>query len=115
MPLKEIKHSTLNALKLYDDAYLLKKEILDEQMYIMGCYTYHALETSLHNFGLIFDSKHTNHRIDYLDKPFLKKEVKKDLDEMTDEELDAEIQKAIMAEQEYMNKSKLPKTRISRR
>ena len=116
VPLNEIKHSTLNTLKLYDDAYSVKKEILDEQMYIMSCYTYKALETSLHNFGLIFDSKHRDKPIDFLDKPFLRKEtVKKPLEEMTDVELDAEIQKAIMMEQEYMNKSRLPKTKISKR
>lgn len=112
----EIYHSTLNQLKLHDDAYELKQKILDEQMYIMSCYTYKALETALHNFGLIFDTKHKGKPIDFLDKPFLHKEpVKKALEDMTDEELDAEIQKAIMVEQEYMNKSKLPRTRISRR
>lgn len=83
-------------------------------MYLMACYTYSALETALHNFGLIFDSKHRGKRIAFMDKPFMyKDENKKNLEDMTDEELDREIMKAIEVEQQIMNTSKLKPTKVA--
>lgn len=113
IPLKEIKHSTLSNLYLYSDAYELKKRKNDEDMYIMACYTYNALETALHNFGLIFDTKHRGKRIEFIDKPFMYKgEEKKELEDMTEEELDREIMKAIEVEQQIMNRTTLKPTKI---
>ena len=45
----EILHSTLNGLKVYDDAYKLKKEMLDEMAYLSGIYTYEAVTIALAN------------------------------------------------------------------
>lgn len=109
-------HSTLAELSVYDDAYNLKRKIIDEQSYMIGVYVYKALDVALYNFGIGLNPKSKLKPKDYLKKPFMvDEEVEKQLEDMTDEELDAEIQKAIMIEQEYMNKSKLPKTRIARR
>ena len=108
-------HSTLYMLSFYDDAYKLKREIMDENMYLMGVYNYHALSVALHNFSAIFDDKNKVKPEKFLDKPFLQKAKEKPLEEMTDEELDIEIYKAIQTEQQYMNRSKLPPTIVARR
>ena len=108
-------HSTLYALSFYDDAYKLKREIIDENMYLMGVYNFHAMTIALHNFSAIFDSKSKVKRENYLDMPFLQKAKEKPLEEMTDEELDIEIFKAIQKEQQYMNRSKLPPTIIAKK
>ena len=105
---------TLYQLSFYDTAFNQKRESIDEMLYMMGCYNFRAFSTALHNFALGFNSKTVKPPMDYLDKPFLCKEpMKKDLDDMTDEELDAEIRKAIEIEQQYMNRSTLPPTKIA--
>lgn len=86
--------------------------MIDEISYLMGCYNYAALETGLHNFGLGF-SKNRGQKLSYLERPFMQKEQVKDIDEMDDEELEYEIRKAIELEQQYMNRSKLPPTKIA--
>ena len=107
-------HSTLVKLSLYDDAHALKQRMIDEYLYMMGCYNFRALDTAFHNFSLGFDTKHNHEPKGYLEKPFMHKEdIKKPLEEMTDEELDEEIMKAIQMEQQYMNRSKLPPTKIA--
>lgn len=113
LSLKEIKHSTLSDLSLYSKSYELMKKKKDEDMYLMAVYTYNALETALHNFGLIFDTKHKGHRIPFMDKPLLSKSEEKKLEDMTDEELDIEIKKAIKVEQQYMNRTTLKPTKIA--
>ena len=90
-------HSTLVKLSFYDDAYKLQVKMMDEQMYLASCYTFRALTTALYNFGLGFDPKHKNKPQEYLKKPFMAEE--KTLDNMTDDELNREMQKAIMAEE----------------
>ena len=100
-------------LSLYDDAHDLKKKMIDEYMYIMGSYNFNALSVALYNFGIGMDSKHSHQPKSYLDKPFMYE--KKELEDMNDAELDAEIRKAIQTEQQYMNRSKLPPTIIARR
>jgi len=91
----------------------MKKKMIDEYMYMMASYNFNALTIALYNFGLGFDAKHSRQPKNFLDKPFLY--VEKKLEDMTDEELDVEIRKAIQAEQQYMNRSKLPPTIIARR
>ncbi len=46
---KEFYHSTLLALREYDDAYVLRRKMQDEISYYEGYYTYIALETALAN------------------------------------------------------------------
>jgi hypothetical protein len=99
-------HLTLNKLSFYDDAHKLKVKMQDEQMYIASCYTYRALSTAFHNFSLGFDTKHSHKPMDYLDKPFMAQNIKKDLDDMTEEELNKEIEKAIMAEEMWIASEK---------
>ena len=108
-------HSTLYKLSFYDDAYKLKREVMDENMYLMGVYNFRAFTTALHNFSIIFDKKGQMKIENYLEKPLLQKAKEKPLDEMTDDELDEEIYKAIQKEQQYMNRSKLPPTIIARK
>lgn len=108
-------HSTLYELHLYDKGHDLKRKMIDEISYMMGVYNYNGLQTALHNFGLAFDTKHKSKHIDYLDKPFLYKDpVKKSLSEMTDEEIDVEIQKAILVEKEFMKNSRKPVTKYAK-
>jgi len=109
---------TLNKLYFYDEAYKLKVKMQDEQMYIASCYTFKALTTALHNFSLGFDTKHKHKPMEYLDKPLLAKEFKKDIEDMTEEELNKEIQKAIMAEEMWIKAEKakgLPSAKFSGR
>lgn len=113
LSLNEIKHSTLSNLSLYDMAFEIKKKQIDEQMYIMGAYNFRALTASLHNALMGFDSKHTHKPINYLEKPFT--QADKEIEDMTDEEYDREVRKAIEIEQQYMNSSKLPVTVIARK
>ena len=90
----------------------------DEQMYIASCYTFKALETALHNFSLGFDTKHNHKPIKYLERPFMSQEDKRDLDEMTEEEINREIEKAIMAEEMWIKAEKakgLPSAKFSGR
>lgn len=111
-------HLTLNKLSFYDEAYKLKVKMQDEQMYIAGCYTFKALTTALHNFSLGFDTKHNHKPLEYLDKPFLSQTIKKNLDEMSEEELNKEIEKAIMAEEMWIKAEKakgLPSAKFSGR
>lgn len=115
LKLNEIMHSTLHDLSFYDDAYAKQREIMDENMYIMGVYNFNAFSTALHNFSMIFDSKGNVRPQQYIEKPFLQKAKEKPLEEMTDEELDIEIYKAIQKEQQYMNRSKLPPTIVAKR
>ena len=49
MSLNEIKHSTLSELFFYDDAYVKKREMLDEIMWMNGMYTMDALRVVLSN------------------------------------------------------------------
>lgn len=108
-------HLTLYKLSFYDTAFIQKRETMDEMLYMMGCYNFKALSVALHNFSLGFNPKNVKPPMDYLEKPFLCREtIRKDLDDMTDEELDAEIRKAIEIEQQYMNRSKLPPTKIAK-
>lgn len=93
---------TLNKLSFYDEAHKIRLKMQDELMYISGCYTFKALSTALHNFSLGFDTKHSHKPIEYLDKPFTAQEIKKSLDEMTEEEINKEIEKAIMAEEMWI-------------
>ena len=109
----EIVHSTLCKLSVYEEAHKIKKKMIDEQMYVMGCYNFEALTVALYNFGLGLSGKTSKQPKKYLDKPYLCEQ--KDIEEMTDTELDAEIRKAIQTEQQYMNRSKLPPTIIARR
>lgn len=45
----EIMSSTLVGLKVYDEAYKLKREMQDEMLYLSGIYTYEAVAISLSN------------------------------------------------------------------
>lgn len=106
-------HSTLFKLSFYDKAYELQIKRQDEMMYLNSIYTFKALQTSLYNFGLGLSGKNNKSPKDYLDKPLMYHE--KELSEMTDEEYDIALIKAIEIEQQYMNKSKLPATVIARK
>ena len=106
-------HSTLFKLSFYDKAYELQIKRQDEMMYMNSIYTFKALQTALYNFGLGLSGKNTKSPMNYLDKPLMYHE--KELSEMTDEEYDIAVMKAIEIEQQYMNRSKLPATVIARK
>lgn len=111
-------HSTLIKLSLYDDAYALKSKMMDEQMYISSVYTYRAFTTALQNFAMCLNPKNHHEPIKYLEKPFLSMERKKNIEEMTEEELNREIEKAIMAEEMWIKAEKakgLPSAKFSGR
>lgn len=109
----EIMHSTWFKLSFYDKAYELQIKRNDEIMYMNSVYTFKALQIALYNFGLGMSGKNTKSPMNYLDKPFMYHE--KDLSEMTDEEYDMALMKAIEIEQQYMNRSTLPATVIARK
>ena len=86
VPLKEIYHSTLVDLHLYDDAYKIKEEINDTNNWMMGMYVYEAISVVVSN---AFASKGAQHK-KYRDKPILAeyKDINKPL---TEEEKQAQI------------------------
>ena len=91
--------------------------MIDEISYMMGVYNYKALEIALHNFGLLFDPKHTPKPEKYLESPFLLKETEKDIENMTEEELNKAIQREIEKEELWIKNSRikgLPETKIRR-
>ena len=63
----EILHSTVNGLKVYDEAYKLKREMQDEMLYLSGIYTYEAVSTALANAF----RKHGSKAIEYRKEPIL--------------------------------------------
>lgn len=91
--------------------------MIDEISYIIGVYNYKALEVALYNFGLGFDSKHTKKPEKYLEKPFMFRQYEKDIEDMTEEELNKAIQKEIEKEEMWIRNSRikgLPETKIGR-
>lgn len=101
---EKIMHSTLYKLSFYDDAFELQVKKKDEEMYMLGCYFYEAITTALTNFSYGMDTKHTHKPLKYREKPYLAEN--KTLDDMTEEELNREIQKAIMAEEMWIKAEK---------
>lgn len=49
VPRKEVYHSTLVQLRLYDKAFKIRREIEDERDYMCGIYTYEAFQVVLAN------------------------------------------------------------------
>lgn len=67
VPRKEIMHSTLVDLRVYDEAHKLKVRMQDELLYLSGIYTYEAVSIALSN---AFRKKGTK-AAEYRDKPLL--------------------------------------------
>lgn len=74
----EIMHSTIVELRVYDEAYKLKKRMQDEMMYLSGIYTYEAVSTALSNAFRKKGAKPAKYR----DKPLLE-----EIRELTPEEI----------------------------
>ena len=64
---QDILHDTINGLRVYDEAYKLKREMQDEMLYLSGIYTYEAVSVALSN---AFRGKGKK-PIEYRDKPIL--------------------------------------------
>lgn len=67
MPLNEIRHSRLVGLRVYDEAYRLKKEMQDEMLYLSGIYTFEAVSIAISNAF----RKHGTKAIEYRKEPIL--------------------------------------------
>lgn len=87
MPLKEIKHSTLSDLSLYDDAYMQKREMIDEMMWTNGMYTMQAIRVIVSG---IF-AKQGQIPEEYMEKPMLL-QYRENNRELTEEEKQEQIQ-----------------------
>ena len=61
---QDILHSTLNGLKVYDKAHLLRQESQDYMLYLSGLYTYEAVSVALANAF----RKHGSKAIEYRKK-----------------------------------------------
>ena len=64
---QDILHSTLNGLKVYDKAHLLRQESQDYMLYLSGLYTYEAVSVALANAF----RKHGSKAIEYRKEPIL--------------------------------------------
>jgi len=84
--LKEIYHSTLVELSLYDKAYELKEEINDTHSWLIGMYMYEAMTVVVSN---AFASKGAKPKT-YREKPILA-EYKDKNRELTEEEKQEQI------------------------
>lgn len=87
VPLKEIKHSTLSDLSLYDDAYKQKREMIDEIMWMNGMYTLEAIRVVVSG---IF-AKQGQAAQQYRDKPIMT-EYRENNRVLTEEEKQEQIQ-----------------------
>lgn len=79
----EVMHSGLVELRVYDEAYKLKRKMQDERDYFCGIYTYNAVSTALAN---AFRKQGTK-SISYRDKPIMEEiESIRKLNNPTEEE-----------------------------
>lgn len=74
---QDILHSTLNGLKVYDKAHLLRQESQDYMLYLSGLYTYEAVSVALANAF----RKHGSKAIEYRKEPILQ-QIKPPSEEM---------------------------------
>lgn len=94
LTIEDIEWSCPTDMLIYEKAYELEEKKIDERNWYLGMYIYEATYTAIgHNFG--------NKQAKYPDKPYSLQEHKKTLDEMTPEELDAEIRKAALQQQQW--------------
>lgn len=110
-------HTTLSNLMLYKDAYDIKRKMIDEISYMMGVYNFRGFQTVIHNFSLGFSGKTNEQPSKYLEKPFLMNKIEKDIEDMTDEELNKAIEAEILKEEAWIRNSRrkgLPETIIGR-
>lgn len=75
----EILHDTIVGLRVYDEAFKLKREMQDEMLYLSGIYTYEAVSVALANSF----RKQGTQAIKYRAKPILQ-EIKP----LTEEEIE---------------------------
>lgn len=93
--MKEIRHSTINTLKFYDEAYRLKRLMNDERDYFKGLYNYEAVAVAL---GNAFRGKHKK-PIEYRKKPILA--------EWDDEQKQKEFEKNLTEQQKEYYRNQL--------
>lgn len=92
-------HSTPKELDAYDKGYRLRRQIKDEEMWIMGRYVLSAVSVALEH---AFSKKAKS---EYLKEPFMTK-IHED-DSLTQEELDnREIQKMILYEEQWAKQAR---------
>ena len=87
VPLKEIKHSTLSDLSFYDEAYIQKREMIDEMMWMNGMYTMEAIKIVVS--GMFAKQGQTPEK--YMERPMLM-EYRERNRVLTEEEKQEQIQ-----------------------
>ncbi len=99
LTLGEIRHSTLSDLHYYDEAYMLRREMQDELLWLNGIYTLEAFRVVLSN---AFQSKNTLPE-KYRDKPIMT-EIREKNRVLTEEEKEEQI-KLLFGNLEMMQKN----------
>ncbi len=104
----EFMHSTPNELKSYDKAYLLKREMQDEQMWMFGHYMMSAVYVAVAKC-----LRGNKSDVKYVEKPIFYSLNQNKLSQ--EEQDDLEIQKMIMYEEQWARQARkngLPETKI---
>lgn len=97
---EDIDESCPADLEPYINAYNLKQKKQDEQMWLQGKYNLCALETVMAHFGAGLSGKKSDAQ--YWEKPILQL-IEDESHEKTEEEINREIQKAILNEIAWNN------------
>ena len=81
------------------DAYQLKKQEMNERLWLQGMYVYHALHAELSNFKNSLSGSRQTHQASYPDKPY---ELKARTEEEEKEEQETEEEKEVRLARAYM-------------
>lgn len=104
-------HLSPTKLKAFEEAYMIKRKMRDEEMWYMGQYVASALNSTVCNAELWRGKNGKTEK--YVEKPFMSELGKNNL---TQEELDQrELQKMLLYEEQWQKQSKrngLPETVI---